>query len=110
MSENNRTEARVVRAAEQAAEQGNWEDAVAAAREFDEENDKAFKREEERRRVRDEELDNVMDVANVERGFPPTLPLDYESSDESSSSSEENPERSRTGGKRPRKMKGKRLD
>jgi len=103
MSENKRTESRAVRAAEQAAELGNWHDQVEAEREHQEEMDREF----ERRRLRDNELENVLDVANAERGFPPTIPLDYEESSESSESSSENPERAGMGGKRPREMKGK---
>lgn len=110
MSENTRTVRRVVRAVEQEAELGNWQDEVAAAKEFEEENDRAFRRELERRRERDNELDNVLDVANVEKGFPPTLPLDYEESSESSESSSENPERAGTGGKRPRLEEGRLTD
>jgi len=106
MSENKRTVTRAVRDAEHAAELGNWQDEVAAALEFEEENQREFDRELERRRLRDNEVENKVGVAGAEEGFPPTIPLDYEESSESSESSSENPERARTGGKRPRLEEG----
>jgi len=103
MCENNRTDSRVVRAKEQAAELGNWQDQVDAEREYQEE----LERNVLRRVEQDNDLSNILGVANAERGFPPTIPLDYEESSESSESSSENPERAGMGGKRPREMKGK---